>query len=51
MREHLTVLEALATRDPRKAADAITAHILRARDRALGLQGSPAAEKAPGKRK
>lgn len=51
MREHLTVLEALATRDPRKAADAITAHILRARDRALGLQASTAAEKAPGKRK
>jgi len=37
MREHLAVLEGLATRDPRKAADAIAAHILRARDRALGL--------------
>jgi DNA-binding GntR family transcriptional regulator len=37
MREHLAVLGALATRDPRKAADAIAAHILRARDRALGL--------------
>jgi DNA-binding GntR family transcriptional regulator len=40
MREHLTVLDALATRDPRKAADAIAAHILSARDRALGLQGA-----------
>lgn len=38
MREHLVVLEALASRDPRKSADAIAAHILRARDRALGLQ-------------
>ncbi|MBV8102953.1 MAG: FCD domain-containing protein [Verrucomicrobia bacterium] len=37
MREHLAVLEGLATREPRRAADAIAAHILRARDRALGL--------------
>jgi len=51
MREHLVVLEALATRDPRKAADAIAAHILRARDRALGLQGATASEKASAKRK
>ncbi len=40
MREHLAVLEALATRDSRKAADAISAHILCALDRALGLQGT-----------
>jgi DNA-binding GntR family transcriptional regulator len=46
MREHLAVLDALTSRDPRKAADAMTAHILRARDRALGLQGATASEKA-----
>jgi DNA-binding GntR family transcriptional regulator len=40
MREHLAVLGALETRDPRKAADAVGAHILSARDRALGLQGA-----------
>jgi DNA-binding GntR family transcriptional regulator len=39
MREHLAVLDALETRDSRKAADAISAHIIRALDRALGLQG------------
>ena len=37
MREHLAVLEGLATRDSRRAADAIAAHILRDRDRAIGL--------------
>ncbi|HEX6566753.1 MAG TPA: hypothetical protein VF020_20850 [Chthoniobacterales bacterium] len=31
MREHLAVLEGLFTRDPRRAADAIAAHILRSR--------------------
>jgi len=40
MREHLAVLDALATRDSRKAADAISAHILCALDRALGFQGT-----------
>ena len=39
MREHLAVIDALETRDSRKAADAISGHILRALDRALGLQG------------
>jgi DNA-binding GntR family transcriptional regulator len=51
MREHLVVLDALATRDPRKAADAMAAHILRARDRALGLEGATASEKVAAKRK
>jgi DNA-binding GntR family transcriptional regulator len=51
MREHLLVLEALATRDPRKAADAMGAHILHARDRALGLQDATASEKGSAKRK
>ena len=45
MREHLAVLEALATRDPRRAADAIAAHILRARDRALGLHDAAAVDR------
>jgi len=55
MREHLAVLEGLETRDPRKAADAMAAHIHRARDRAqdraLGHQSATAPEKASAKRK
>jgi DNA-binding GntR family transcriptional regulator len=47
MREHLAVLEGLATRDPRKAADAIAAHILRARDRALGLHHAATIDRTP----
>jgi DNA-binding GntR family transcriptional regulator len=47
MREHLTVLEGLATRDPRRAADAMAAHILRARDRALGLHDAATIDRTP----
>ena len=47
MREHLAVLEGLATRDPRRAADAIAAHILRARDRALGLHDAVTIDRTP----
>jgi DNA-binding GntR family transcriptional regulator len=49
MREHLAVLEGLATRDPRRAADAIAAHILRARDRALGLHDAATIDRTPGR--
>jgi len=48
MREHLAVLEGLETRDPRKAADAMAAHIHRARDRARGP--SPGAPERDGAR-
>ena len=51
MREHLVILDALANRDPIKAADAMTTHILHARDRALGLETSAAPAKATKKRK
>ncbi len=51
MREHLVILAALSSRDPNKAADAMTTHILHARDRALGLGTSTPAEKAAKKRK
>jgi DNA-binding GntR family transcriptional regulator len=51
MREHLVIVEALASRDPGKAADAVAAHILSARDRALGLQTSAPTEKTSVKRK
>jgi DNA-binding GntR family transcriptional regulator len=37
MREHLGVIAALRTRDPLRAADAMTAHINNARSRALGI--------------
>ena len=37
MRVHLGVLDAIATRDPRRAAAAIEEHINASRDRALGL--------------
>jgi DNA-binding GntR family transcriptional regulator len=47
MREHLAVLDALETRDPRNAADAVARHILSAQDRALGLQGPTMSDGAP----
>jgi DNA-binding GntR family transcriptional regulator len=37
MREHLGIVAALESRDPRRAADATAAHIENARNRALGL--------------
>jgi DNA-binding GntR family transcriptional regulator len=37
MREHLTVIDAIATRDPKKAIDALVAHINNARNRAMGV--------------
>jgi DNA-binding GntR family transcriptional regulator len=51
MLEHMLILEALESRDPNKAADAMTTHILHARDRALGLGASAPAEKTVKKRK
>ena len=38
MQEHLTVIAAIETRDPAAAVAAITAHILSARNRALGIR-------------
>lgn len=38
MQEHLSVIEAIKTRDPTKAREAIDAHITSARNRALGLR-------------
>lgn len=37
MREHLGIIAAFETRNPIKAADALTAHITNARNRALGI--------------
>ena len=37
MQEHLTLIAALRTRDPRLAVAAIEAHLTHARNRALGL--------------
>jgi DNA-binding GntR family transcriptional regulator len=37
MREHLAVIDAIATRDPDRASEALRRHILSARDRAIGL--------------
>ncbi|OWJ64439.1 GntR family transcriptional regulator [Inquilinus limosus] len=37
MREHLGIIDAIASRDPVRAAEAMTAHIANARNRALGL--------------
>ena len=51
MREHLAVIDALEARDSRRAADAMAAHILRAQERALGLQSAQVLEKALAKRK
>ena len=42
MRVHLGVIDAIASRDPRRAAEAIDEHISASRDRALGLgEGRP----------
>jgi DNA-binding GntR family transcriptional regulator len=38
MREHLGVIDAIATRNPAKAIDALGAHIVNARNRAMGLR-------------
>jgi DNA-binding GntR family transcriptional regulator len=38
MREHLTVIDAIATREPAKAIEALGAHITNARNRAMGLR-------------
>ena len=37
MRVHLGVIDAIATRDPQRAAEAIETHIAASRDRALGI--------------
>jgi DNA-binding GntR family transcriptional regulator len=37
MREHLTVIDAIATHDPDRASEALRRHILSARDRTIGL--------------
>jgi DNA-binding GntR family transcriptional regulator len=37
MREHLAVIDAIATREPDRASEALRRHILSARDRAIGL--------------
>jgi DNA-binding GntR family transcriptional regulator len=37
MREHFSVIDAIATRDPDRASEALRRHILSARDRAIGL--------------
>jgi DNA-binding GntR family transcriptional regulator len=36
MREHLAVIDAISTRDPAKASEAMGRHIMSARDRAIG---------------
>jgi DNA-binding GntR family transcriptional regulator len=38
MREHLAVIEAIATRNPDKASEALRRHVVSARDRAIGLR-------------
>jgi DNA-binding GntR family transcriptional regulator len=38
MREHLAVIDAIATRDPKRAIEALVAHITNARNRAMGLR-------------
>lgn len=50
MRVHLGVIDAIATRDPKRAAEAIEAHIAASRDRALGLGVAPALTNAAGTR-
>jgi DNA-binding GntR family transcriptional regulator len=46
MRVHLGVIDAIASRDPARAADAMDAHIAASRDRALGLGESTPAHAA-----
>ncbi|MEO8486562.1 MAG: GntR family transcriptional regulator [Betaproteobacteria bacterium] len=41
MRVHLGVIDAIASRDPQRAADAMEAHISASRDRALGVGETP----------
>jgi DNA-binding GntR family transcriptional regulator len=41
MRVHLGVIDAIATRDPQRAAEALEEHITASRDRALGLGVAP----------
>jgi DNA-binding GntR family transcriptional regulator len=38
IREHLTVIDAIASRNPAKASEAMGLHIMSARDRAMGLR-------------
>lgn len=38
MREHLSVIDAITTRDPAKAIEALVGHINNARNRAMGLR-------------
>jgi DNA-binding GntR family transcriptional regulator len=38
MREHLAVIDAIASRDPDRASEALRRHIVSARDRAIGLR-------------
>jgi DNA-binding GntR family transcriptional regulator len=38
MREHLAIIDAIATRDPEQASEVMRRHILSARDRAIGLR-------------
>jgi DNA-binding GntR family transcriptional regulator len=38
MREHLAIIDAIATRDPERASEVMRRHILSARDRAIGLR-------------
>lgn len=49
MRVHLDVIDAIATRDPVRAAEAMEAHITASRDRALGLGVAPDPEASAGK--
>ncbi|AMM84047.1 GntR family transcriptional regulator [Martelella sp. AD-3] len=37
MRDHLAVIDALEARDPQRAAEAMTTHIMKGRNRALGI--------------
>lgn len=38
MREHLAIIDAIATREPAKASEALTAHIVSARSRAMSVR-------------
>lgn len=48
MRVHLGVIDAIATRDPVRAAEAMEAHISASRDRALGLDVAPIPDASAG---
>ena len=47
MRVHLGVIDAIATRDPARAAAAMEAHIAASRDRALGVGAGAGDDAAP----